>query len=102
MARGERRRLVMVISDRQCGNTKETPVRTVTIKLPDSLALRLKQTVARGRATQSEVIREALEAHLAAPSPGACLDLVGDLAGSLRGGPPDLSSNKRRLRGFGR
>jgi predicted DNA-binding protein len=92
----------MVISDRQYGNTKDTPVRTVTIKLPDSLALRLKQTVARRRATQSEVIREALEAHLAAPSIGSYLELVGDLAGSLRGGAPDLSSNKRRLKGFGR
>jgi predicted DNA-binding protein len=78
------------------------PVRTVTIKLPDSLALRLKQTVARRRATQSEVIREALAAHLAAPSVGSYLELVGDLAGSLRGGAPDLSSNKRRLKGFGR
>jgi Arc/MetJ-type ribon-helix-helix transcriptional regulator len=77
-------------------------VRTVTIKLPDSLALRLKQAVARRRATQSEVIREALEAHLAAPSAGSYLELVGDLAGSLRGGARDLSSNERRLKGFGR
>jgi predicted DNA-binding protein len=92
----------MVRSDRQLGNTGDTAVRTVTIKLPDSLALRLKQTVARRRATQSEVIREALEAHLAAPSMGSYLELVGDLAGSLRGGAPDLSSNKRRLKGFGR
>jgi Ribbon-helix-helix protein, copG family len=92
----------MVRSDRQHGNTEETPVRTVTIKLPDSLALRLKQAVARRRATQSEVIREALEAHLAAPSVGSYLELVGDLAGSLRGAAPDLSSSKRRLRGFGR
>jgi predicted DNA-binding protein len=92
----------MVISDRQRGNTEGTPVRTVTIKLPDSLARRLQQTVARRGATQSEVIREALEAHLAAPSAGSCLELVGDLAGSVRRGPPDLSSNKRRLKGFGR
>ena len=77
-------------------------MRTVTIKLPDILALRLKQTVARRRATQSEVIREALEAHLAAPSMGSFLELAGDLAGSLREGAPDLSSNKRRLKGFGR
>ena len=77
-------------------------MRTVTIKLPDGLALRLEQTVARRGATQSEVIREALEAHLAAPSAGSCLELVGDLAGSVRGGAPDLSSSKRRLKGFGR
>jgi len=68
----------------------------------DEIVARLKQTVARRRATQSEVIREALEAHLAGPSAGSYLELVGDLAGSLRGGPADLSSNKSRLRGFGR
>ena len=77
-------------------------MRTVTIKLPDSLALRLEQTVARRRGTQSEVIREALEAHLAAPSAGSYLELVGDLAGSLRGGAPDLSSKSAALRGVGR
>jgi predicted DNA-binding protein len=92
----------MVISACRGGNTENVPVKTVTIKLPDSLARRLKQTVARRRATQSEVIREALEAHLGAPSAGAYLELVGDLAGSLRGGAPDLASNKRRLKGFGR
>ena len=94
--------MVMVISDCQRGNTEDKPVRTVTIKLPDSLARRLEQTVARRGATQSEVIRQALEAHLAAPSVGSCVELVGDLAGSLRGGAPDLSSNRRRLKGFGR
>jgi predicted DNA-binding protein len=92
----------MVISDRHTRNTEDLVVRTVTIKLPDSLALRLQQTVARRRATQSEVIREALEAHLAGPSEGSYLELVGDLAGSLQGGAPDLSSNRRRLKGFGR
>jgi predicted DNA-binding protein len=92
----------MVISACHKGNTEDAAVRTVTIKLPDSLALRLKQTVARRRATQSEVIREALEAHLAAPSVGSFLELVGDLAGSVRGGVADLSSNKSRLKGFGR
>ena len=92
----------MVISVCQGSNTEDSPVRTVTIKLPDDLARRLRHTVARRRATQSEVIREALEAHLAAPSTGSYLDLAGDLAGSLKGGAADLSSNKRRLRGFGR
>ena len=77
-------------------------MRTISVKLPDSLALRLRRAMARRRTTQSEVIREALEAHLAAASPGSCSEIVGDLAGSLRGGPADLSSNKRHLKGFGR
>ena len=92
----------MVILLRQSGITQVSSMRTITVKLPDSLALRLRQVVGRRRATQSDVIREALEAHLAAPSPGSCFELVGDLAGSLRGGARDLSSNKRHLKGFGR
>jgi predicted DNA-binding protein len=92
----------MVISVRQAGITEDVSMRTVTVKLPDILARRLGQAVARRRATQSQVIREALEAHLTAVSVGSWLDLVGDLAGSLRGGVRDLSSNKRHLKDFGR
>jgi hypothetical protein len=92
----------MVISIRPTSITAGPSMRTITVKLPDGLARRLGQAVVRRRATQSEVIRQALEAHLAEPSLGSCLELVGDLAGSLRGGPPDLSSNKRHLKGFGR
>jgi predicted DNA-binding protein len=79
-------------------------MRTVTLKLPESLAMRLRHVVARRATTQSAVIREALEAHLDASARGrqSCLDLARDLAGSVRGGPRDLSSNKRHLRGFGR
>jgi predicted DNA-binding protein len=79
-------------------------MRTVTLKLPAALALRLKQAVARRGTTQSKVIREALEAHLGATSGTgqSCLDLARDLAGSIRGGPSDLSSNKRHLKGYGR
>ena len=79
-------------------------MRTVTLKLPAALALRLKQTVARRGTTQSKIIRDALEAHLGAASEKgqSCLDLARDLAGSVRGGPADLSSNKRHLKGYGR
>ena len=79
-------------------------MRTVTLKLPAALALRLKQTVARRGTTQSKIIRDALEAHLGASSGKgqSCLDLARDLAGSVRGGPADLSSNKRHLKGYGR
>ena len=93
----------MVISAWQRGNTTVGAMRTVTLKLPDSLAVRLRRAVVRRGTTQSEVIREALEAHLGAERrSGTCLDLIADLAGSVRGLPKDLSSNKRHLRGFGR
>jgi Arc/MetJ-type ribon-helix-helix transcriptional regulator len=77
--------------------------RTITLKLPDALAARLRAVVERRSRTQSEVVREALEQHLDGDttSVGSCLDLARDLAGSLSG-PPDLSSSRRHLRGYGR
>jgi Arc/MetJ-type ribon-helix-helix transcriptional regulator len=77
--------------------------RTITLKLPDALAARLRAVVERRSRTQSEVVREALEQHLDAETTtvGSCLDLARDLAGSLSG-PPDLSSSRRHLRGYGR
>lgn len=85
---------------RHIGNTV---ARTITLKLPDALAGRLRAAVQRRSRTQSEVVREALERHLDAEATlvGSCLDLARDLAGSLSG-PPDLSASRRHLRGYGR
>jgi metal-responsive CopG/Arc/MetJ family transcriptional regulator len=79
-------------------------MRTITLKLPESLALRLNAIVRRRSTTRSAVVREALEALLGS-QPGAgesCAELAGDLVGSLRGLPRDLSSSPRHLRGYGR
>jgi len=77
--------------------------RTMTIKLPEPLASRLEAVVRERGRTQSEVVREALEAHLdgGAARVGSCLDLARDLAGSVSGSA-DLSSHPRHLRGYGR
>jgi predicted DNA-binding protein len=80
-------------------------MRTVTIKLPDGLATRLDGAVRRRATTRSTFVREAIEAALTESGDagrGSCLDLARDLAGSVRGGPRDLSSAKRHLKGFGR
>ncbi len=79
-------------------------MRAITVKLPRPLAERLGRAVVRRRSTRSAVVREAIEAHLAADSgaaEGSCYDLSSDLAGVVRG-PSDLSSNRRRLKGYGR
>jgi len=80
-------------------------MRTITLKLPDHLARRLRLAVQRRRSTQSAVVRDALEAQLGdqgeIPRAGSFLDRGRDLAGSVEG-PADLSSNRRRLRGYGR
>jgi Arc/MetJ-type ribon-helix-helix transcriptional regulator len=77
---------------------------TITVKLPRVLAERLRRTVARRRSTRSAVVRDAIEALLVAEAgraEGSCYDLSSDLAGVLTG-PADLSSSRRRLKGYGR
>lgn len=79
-------------------------MRTITLKLPDGLAARVSATVRRRGVSTSALVREALEDRLSRENgdrPGSCLDLAGDLRGALAG-PPDLSSNRRHLRGYGR
>jgi hypothetical protein len=51
------------------------------------------------------VIREALEQYLAAPEKGESFYDVAQragLLGSVKGLPPDLSTNKKYFEGFGR
>jgi Arc/MetJ-type ribon-helix-helix transcriptional regulator len=77
---------------------------TVTVKLPRPLAERLRRAVVRRRCTRSALVRAAIEAHLAAEGGGtgvSCFDLASDLAGAVSG-PSALSSNRRRLKGYGR
>lgn len=77
---------------------------TITLKLSDGLAARLRSAVKRRGKSQSVLVREALEAHLEQEGEavaGSFLDLVHDLAGSLNG-PSNLSSDRRHLRGYGR
>jgi predicted transcriptional regulator len=79
-------------------------MRTITVKLPRPLGDRLSRAVVRRRSTRSAVVREAIEAYLAAesgPCKGSCHDLAADLAGSVSG-PTDLSSSRLRMSGYGR
>jgi Arc/MetJ-type ribon-helix-helix transcriptional regulator len=79
-------------------------MRTITVRLPSSLAERIDITVRRTGTTISVLVREALEECLRfAPeeSSRTCLDLCRDLAGSLTG-PTDLSSKLNRMKRYGR
>ena len=79
-------------------------MRSITVKLPEPLAARLRVAVRKRGSTQSAVVREALDAHLSrspASGAGSGLDLVRDLVGSVAG-PPDLSTNRGHLRRYGR
>jgi len=78
-------------------------MKTVTVKVPKALAHRLALVARERGGNKSEVVREALEAHLDHPrTTGSCLDLARDLAGVVDSAPPDLSTNRRHLRHYGR
>lgn len=78
--------------------------KAITVKLSRRLASRLSARARKGRSTQSAVVREALERYLADDADQhepSFLQLAQDLAGCLEG-PTDLSSERRRLQGYGR
>ena len=79
-------------------------MRTISLKLPDDLLADLeKEAKARGL-TKSVLVRQSLEASLRRRPRGvaaSCYDLARDLAGSVRGLPPDLAHNPRYMEGFG-
>jgi hypothetical protein len=79
-------------------------MKNVSLKLPDDLNARLEQVSKQRGAAKSDVIRDALEAYFADRTNGArvsCLDLARDLVGCLNG-PPDLATNPKHMRGFGK
>jgi len=79
---------------------------TLSLKLPESLLLRLDQESRQRRVTKSALVRSALERELQPSKPAratSCYDLAHDLAGSVRKKlPKDLATNPKYMEGFGR
>jgi Arc/MetJ-type ribon-helix-helix transcriptional regulator len=79
-------------------------MKTISLKLPDSLHAKLVRLAKNRKRTKSDVVREALEQMLNGTSRArsiSALDLAGDLVGSCKG-PGDLSTNPKYLERFGR
>ena len=79
-------------------------MKTLSLKVPETLDRKLSARARTRRTTKSALIREALEDFLGSGSPlpkGSALELAGDLVGSLEG-PGDLSTNKEYFKDFGR
>ncbi len=78
-------------------------MKTVSLKLPESLDDRLTAVAAERSETKSAVVREALETYLR-EGKGArtrsCLALASDLVGCVPG-PPDLSFHAKHMKDFG-
>jgi hypothetical protein len=77
----------------------DRPVKTLTIRLPDSLVTEIEHESQARNVSKSDVVRERLRHPQRAASAGGNMrDLIGDLIGSVRndGLPADLSSNKKK------
>lgn len=76
---------------------------TISLRVPETLAVRLEDAARQRGVSKSVLIRSALEVYLqtdGVEEPGSALSQTADLAGALSG-PQDLSANKGYLRDFG-
>jgi hypothetical protein len=77
---------------------------TVTVKLPPALAAQLSAEARQKRVSKSSLIRAALERTYAngkSRRRPTVYELTKHLAGSVKGLPRDLSTNKKYMEGFG-
>lgn len=78
-------------------------MKTVSIKLPPELDSRLSALVVQSKTTRSRLIRQIVERHLleTRTAKDSALARAGELVGSVRRAPRDLSTHPRHLKGFG-
>ena len=78
-------------------------MKTLSIKIQESLLEKLDSTVRKRGESRSVIIREAIESIIDGENQigkGSCLDLAKDLAGTIKG-KEDLSFNKKLMEGYG-
>ncbi len=76
----------------------------ITIRISESLVKRLKKHAGMRGRPESALVREALENYLSQAQPSrSAYDLAREtgLIGCVRGGPSDLSTNRKHFQGFG-
>ena len=72
-------------------------VKTLTIRLPDSLVTEIVHESRARSVSKSDVVRERLrQSPRPAGKRGTMRELLGDLIGSVEGLPTDLASNKKK------
>ena len=72
-------------------------MKTLTIRLPDSLVTEIERESRARSVSKSDVVRERLrQPYRPAGQRGSMRDLLGDLIGSVEGLPSDLASNKKK------
>jgi hypothetical protein len=76
-------------------------MKTLSLKLPPGLSVRLERAARQCGKSKSEIVRAALEQFLNGERPTSALELAGDLVGCCEG-PPDLSTNPKSMEGDGK
>jgi predicted DNA-binding protein len=77
----------------------------ITVRVPQALTTRLRNRSRAKGTTESEVVREALESYLGGEPVGRTayeLAQEAGIVGFVRNAPPDLSTNRRHFKGFGK
>jgi len=69
----------------------------IVARIPKDLAQKLRRHARASNRRRSEIIRMALEAYLPGKPAGTVWDRVKHLCGIVKGGPPDLSTNRKYL-----
>ena len=80
-------------------------MKTISVRLSKTLDAKLASTAKKQSTTKSEIVSAALKQYLqrhAEPAPKSVAARAKKLVGSVYGGPPDLSYNKKHMDGFGR
>jgi predicted transcriptional regulator len=78
---------------------------TISLKVPKALNAKLAVTAKRRGASKSAIVREAIEDYFARNGTTSSLsvaELAKELIGCVDGGPPDLSYNKKHMKGYGK
>jgi Arc/MetJ-type ribon-helix-helix transcriptional regulator len=95
----------VVLRERQPRNTVVS-VKTLTVRLPDSLVAEIDAESRERKVSKSDIVRERLQAGSGRRGRRApLLDGIGDLIGAVDGLPEDLSARKKeylKSTGYGR
>ena len=79
-------------------------MKTISLKLPENLDMKLGRIAKQRKQSKSEVVREALEQFLNGGRRSGAVtvaELAGDLLGSAEG-PSDLATNPKYMEGYGK
>jgi Arc/MetJ-type ribon-helix-helix transcriptional regulator len=80
-------------------------MKLISLKLPEEMVEQFDRAAEDRSVSRSLVLREALADYLTrmpASREASVLDLVGDLVGSVKGAPSDLSTNPAHMADYGK